>query len=80
MKVQVKLFGEFCRYVPKGISSPTFRFEVQEGSSLEALLDSLGIPPEVPKTLVHNHRAGKTDTLLREDDIVAVFPPVAGGG
>lgn len=80
MKIQVKLFGEFRNYVPKGTSSPTFRFEVRDGSSVETLLDSLGIPREVPKTLVHNHRAGKTGTLLRDDDIVAVFPPVAGGG
>ena len=80
MKVQVKLFGEFRRHVPVDGSSPAFWFEIREGASIRALLEALGIPPEAPKTLVHNHRAGGMDAILLDGDIVAVFPPVAGGG
>ena len=80
MKVQVKLFGEFRKHMPANGSSPAFGVDVAEGTSVQALLDTLGIPPEAPKTLVHNHRAGRSDTILVDGDILAVFPPVAGGG
>ena len=80
MKIRVKLFGEFSKYKPEWAEWPTFWYEAQEGTSLQNLLDSIGIPRSSPKTLVHNHRAGKLEADLQDGDIVAVFPPVAGGG
>ena len=80
MKVMVKLFGEYRNFKPAEEESPVFRLEVQDGITLAGLLDLLRIPKDRPKTLVHNHRAGKEETLLLEGDTVAVFPPVAGGG
>lgn len=80
MKIQVKLFGDYRKYQPPDADSPVFWLEVQEGISLLSLLDLLRIPRDSPKTLVHNHCAGKEETILQESDAVAVFPPVAGGG
>jgi molybdopterin converting factor small subunit len=80
MKVLVKLFGEYRRFQPPDAESPVFWLDVQEGTTLMGLLDLLQILRDSPKTLVHNHRAGKEETLLQEGDTVAVFPPVAGGG
>ena len=53
--------------------------EIGEGDTLEEILTRLGIPEGEPKTLVHNHRAGKKEQILANGDVVAVFPPVAGG-
>lgn len=80
MKVQIKLFGEFRRFAADGGESPTFWIEAEEGVSLQQLISMLGIPSESPKTLVLNHRAGNPETVLQEGDVVAVFPPIAGGG
>ncbi|MEW6668292.1 MAG: MoaD/ThiS family protein [Thermodesulfobacteriota bacterium] len=80
MRIQVKLFGEFRRHVQADTSFANFWLEIREGASVGTLLDALGIPHEAPMTLVHNHRAGSREAVLLDGDIVAVFPPVAGGG
>jgi molybdopterin converting factor small subunit len=80
MRVQVKLFGEFRKHMPANSSSAAFGVDVDDGTSVQALLDTLGIPSDAPKTLVHNHRAGRLDAILLDADTLAVFPPVAGGG
>lgn len=79
LKVKVKLFGIFRNYLPSESEGPTFWMEFEEGATLEEILVRLGIPEEEPKALVHNHRAGKKEQVLADGDVVAVFPPVAGG-
>jgi molybdopterin converting factor small subunit len=79
LKVKVKLFGIFRKYLPKESKEPTFWMEFEEGAILEEILSRLGIPKEEPKALVHNHRAGKREQILADGDVVAIFPPVAGG-
>lgn len=79
LKVKVKLFGIFRNYLPRESEGPTFWMEIGEGDTLQEILTRLGIPEGEPKTLVHNHRAGKREQILSDGDVVAVFPPVAGG-
>jgi molybdopterin converting factor small subunit len=79
LKVKVKLFGIFRNYLPKESEGPTFWMEIEEGDTLQEILTRLGIPEGEPKTLVHNHRAGKREKILADGDVVAIFPPVAGG-
>jgi molybdopterin converting factor small subunit len=54
--------------------------KLEEGARIKDVLAELGIPRDDPKTLVCNHRAGKFDQPLKEGDILAIFPPVEGGG
>jgi len=77
LKVQVKLFGVFRDYGREGTS---FYMDVKEGASIGEVLGLLAIPEDAPKTLVCNHRAGQMDQVLQEGDVLAIFPPVEGGG
>jgi molybdopterin converting factor small subunit len=79
LKVKVKLFGIFRKYSPKESEGSTFWMEFEQGAKLEEILTRLGVPEGEPKALVHNHRAGKKEQVLADGDVVAVFPPVAGG-
>ena len=79
MNVQVKLFGIFRNYGDQGRGS-SFMMELDEGSRIADVLVRMSIPEDEPKTLVCNHRAGKMDQRLKEGDILAIFPPVEGGG
>ncbi|MBW1942294.1 MAG: MoaD/ThiS family protein [Deltaproteobacteria bacterium] len=80
MKVQVKLFGVFRDYAAEGSPGSSFLMELEKGARIADVLGRLGIPEDVPKTLVCNHRAGKIDQALKEGDTLAIFPPVEGGG
>ncbi len=80
MQVMVKLFGGFRDHSPSGTGAPSFWIDLEEGSSLEDLLLHLGIPEEEPKEIIRNHRLGKLEQVLEKGDVVAIFPPLAGGG
>ena len=49
------------------------------GRSLSILLTKLNIPEEMPKIILINGVHGKKDQILKEGDVLSVFPPVAGG-
>ncbi len=80
MKIQLNLFASFSRFLPeqreRGFSN---LIEIEEGTSINALLEDLKVPPELPKIIFLNGvHAGKT-TVLKEGDRLGVFPPLAGG-
>ena len=45
----------------------------------QAILDHLKINLDDVQILLINGRHNKADTILKDQDIVAFFPPVAGG-
>jgi len=74
MQVEVRLFAVFRQG----------RFETRtmalaEGTSLRDLLRELDIPEERASVRLVNGRHADLDTPLSADDVVAVFPAIAGG-
>jgi sulfur carrier protein len=76
MKITIKLFA----FLRKG------RFKIQEfnfpdGTTVGQVLDSLAIfQGEMEIGIIFiNGKRGDFDNVLEADDILAVFPPVAGG-
>jgi sulfur carrier protein ThiS len=53
--------------------------ELDQGSSLQDLIDCLGIPPEETKVAFVNGRAQELDYILESGDEVGIFPPIGGG-
>ena len=53
--------------------------EVAEGTTVAALLASLGVPATLPKIVLVNGRARPAEYELAPDDEISVFPPLAGG-
>ena len=74
MVVEVRLFATFRegRFNEK-------KLELPEGSSVSALLEHLKIPQEDAKILIVNGLAVSAEHELSHHDVVAIFPPIAGG-
>jgi molybdopterin converting factor small subunit len=79
MEIEVKLFATLRDYLPPGSSRFSCHLEIAEVTSIEEVLKRLSIPEDTPKIILLNGiHAGKGD-ILKEGDVLSVFPPVAGG-
>jgi len=77
MRVHVKLFANLRDYAPN--KNPSFAMTLEDGATVEELLKKLGIPPEVPRLTLINGTHVRGNQLLRDEDTVSMFPPIAGG-
>jgi molybdopterin synthase sulfur carrier subunit len=53
--------------------------EVDGQTRVREILTRLNIPEEMPKIILVNGVHGKKEQVLKEGDVLSVFPPVAGG-
>ncbi len=83
MKVTVKLFALLGKYLPTGAADNQAALEVADGATPVAVMDSLNLPREYCHLVLVNGvyvEPGKRESLaLRENDVLAIWPPVAGG-
>lgn len=74
-----RLPGDPLRHRGRGV------VEVEEGASLQQLLDTLKIPERQAQMVLVNGEQAPRDVArrsalaLREGDTVSIFPPLAGG-
>lgn len=84
MKVQVRLFAGLRDRFPREQRGRT-NVELLPGSTVGDLLEVLAIPPKQAQMVLHNgEQVARTPGVrerreLAEGDVVAIFPPVAGG-
>jgi molybdopterin converting factor small subunit len=79
MEIEVKLFATLRDYLPKGSGRFSCKIEVDDSTRVQDVLSRLKIPDEFPKIILINGVHGKKDQLLKEGDVLSIFPPVAGG-
>lgn len=74
MVIKVKLFAMFRegRFDEKDLELP-------QGSSLADLVEYLKIPEKDSKILLVNGLSASVKDKLSDDDVVAIFPMIAGG-
>lgn len=77
MRVQVHLYATLRKYGPW--DGGPLDMELHEGTRVDKVLESLGIPADVERVILVNGRPAETDTALGDGDRVVLFPPVAGG-
>ena len=53
--------------------------DAQPPVSLTALLDELGVPQEEVGIIVRNRKQDAIDCMIREGDVVELFPILSGG-
>jgi len=74
MKITVKLFATLRDFGPE-VQEKT----VPENSTVESVVTSLSLPDDIPLLTIVNGIHTKPQTMLRDGDVLALFPPVGGG-
>lgn len=74
MKIEVRLFATFREGRKK-----KYFLDLEEGTSTRDIINMFQINEEEVSILLINGRDGKLDTILKDNDIIALFPPVGGG-
>lgn len=84
MKVELKLFASLSKYLPAE-AQRTNRLEVQAapGATVRDLIERFQVPPERCALVLVNGLfvppSTWQDRILVEGDVLAIWPPVAGG-
>lgn len=79
MRVEVRVFATLRRHLPDlGIGEARV-LEVGAGTTLSAIRDGLGLPPDEVRVVIRNHVQADWDDTVEEGDRIAFVPAVAGG-
>ncbi len=79
MEIEVKLFATLRDYLPEESSRFSCKMEIDSHTRVQDILSKLKMPEEMPKIILVNGIHGKKDQILKDGDVLSVFPPVAGG-
>lgn len=74
MKVTIKLFATLKQYGPEEQETT-----VPDESTVEDIIKTLKIPDNIPLLRIVNGVHVDIHHTLREGDVLALFPPIAGG-
>jgi len=79
VRVEVRVFATLRRHLPDlGIGEARV-LEVGAGTTLSAVRDALGLPPDEVRVVIRNHIQADWDDTVEEGDRIAFVPAVAGG-
>lgn len=78
MRVEVRAFATLTSFLPPG-TRHTAILDVPDESTIRDVTRSLGIPDEMALVALLNGRETEPGQLLKPDDVVTLFPPLAGG-
>ncbi len=74
IRVTVRLFATLRQNREKEMI-----MEVPDGTSTKDIIERLNIDQKDAAILMINGRGAKLDTILKDSDTVAIFPPLGGG-
>lgn len=75
MRVTVKLHASLRPYGRSDSNDGLFPLETAEKATVREVIKELGIPPEKVRMILLNGRGVDSDSILSNDDRVALFPP-----
>lgn len=73
--IEIKLFVTLSKYLPENKDA----HPMDEGSTIQDLIDELKLPVEQVKLIFVNGKKQDTGYGLVQGDRVGIFPPVGGG-
>jgi molybdopterin converting factor small subunit len=77
MIVKLKFFAGLRDFLPPG-ESP-YLADLEDGTTVADVFRAFGVPLEKPRIILVNGRHSDSNRVLADGDLLAVFPPVAGG-
>ena len=78
MKIELALFASLAAFLPGGGKRGARILEVEDGTAVADIIADLGLP-DAPRIVFVNNRGTAEETVLKDGDRLAIFPPIAGG-
>lgn len=80
MKITLRLFASLRKRLPPGSPRGWCELELETGTTIAAVLDRMEITQkEAQMVLVNGLQNRDLGQVLEADDVLSVFPPLAGG-
>lgn len=83
MQVTLKLFASLSEFLPPGHQNNQIKLDVPESTTVSGLLDQYHLPPKLVHLVLINgsyvEPSDRPSRTLVQNDVLAVWPPVAGG-
>jgi molybdopterin converting factor small subunit len=83
VRITLKLFASLGDLLPSGAKSNAIEIDVDESTTLNQIIQRYSIPPELAHLVlingVYSYPADRDSALLKAGDVLAIWPPVAGG-
>jgi sulfur-carrier protein len=79
VRVQVQLFATLAAFLPSDGRDGAAVLDVPDHSTVHDVIQRLGLPSDLERVMLVNGGDATPDRTLHPGDIVAVFPPLAGG-
>ncbi|MBP1774752.1 MAG: ThiamineS protein [candidate division NC10 bacterium] len=79
MKVEIALYATLSKYLPPGSEQRKAMIAARDGATAREIMLQLGIPQDYPNILLVNGKQANSDTVLKDGESLAIFPPLAGG-
>jgi molybdopterin converting factor small subunit len=80
VRVEVQLFATLAAHLPPGSRGGVAVLDVPDGTTVADLCRRLGIPGDLARVALVNGEEAEGRRPLGPADVVAVFPPLVGGG
>lgn len=79
MRVEVQLFATLIAFLPPDSREGAATLEIPDRSTVRDVIQRLGLPADLERVTLVNGSDAVPEQALRPGDVVAVFPPLAGG-
>ena len=83
MRITLKLFATLGDLLPEGAHENAARIEVAEGVTPHQVIDQFHVPRAMAHLILLNgvylEPAQRDEPVIEPDDVLAIWPPVAGG-
>jgi sulfur carrier protein ThiS len=83
VNIEFKLYADLMRYLPATAKQQSVSVEMPEGASIYDLMDRFHVPRDQAHLVICNGRfvppSQRAGYRLQNEDIIALWPPVAGG-
>lgn len=83
MQLTFKLYAGLSEFLPSHAQEHAVQIEIDDGLNVFDIVDRYGIPREmihlVLKNGVYLHQHEREDPGFKDGDVLAIWPPVAGG-
>jgi len=82
MKIYIELYASLMKLLPPGKERFRREIKVDEGTSVQEVIDRFNIPMEQAHIVLVNGKFvcdERDKHILQEGDVLSIWPPVAGG-